>query len=400
MSERYYDDERRSDRNRPDRSGTSTSRGSSPGSRRTKSNNPGKKSSVQRRSASYNDRTRQSASNAGKHRKKRRKKSAKRWFLVPIILLLLIAIPFCFIYFNISKIQTYKMDKNKILMNTVNDPNMKNYKNILILGVDSRANELDKNTRSDSIIIASINKSTHEVKLTSVYRDTYLNVEGHNFTKATHAYAYGGPELAISTINRNLDLNIEDFVTVNFSAVANVVDALGGVEIDITEDELDYVNAYTRDVARINGTKCVYLKSAGRQILDGNQATGYCRVRYTKGGDFTRAQRQRTVMQAIFNKAKSSNPITLYKVMNEMLPQIYTSLSSSDILLLALDGFAYKLGTDEGFPYEKTTPTINKASVVLPTTLESNVITLHKNLFGTENYQPSNTVIEFSNAIK
>lgn len=348
----------------------------------------------------YEEERKTRRTNANRKKKRKKKKSPARWFLIPIILLFFIAIPFCFVYFNISKIPTYQMDKSKISMNTVNDPNMKDYRNILIFGVDSRANELDKNTRSDSIIIASIHKTTHEVKLTSVYRDTYLNVEGHNFTKVTHAYAYGGPELAISTINKNLDLNIQDFVTVNFSSVANVVNLLGGVEVDITKDELKHVNAYTRDVARINGTKCVYLKSAGRQTLDGNQATGYCRVRYTKGGDFTRAQRQRTVMQAIFNKAKSSNPITLYKVMNEMLPQIYTSLSSTDIFMLSLDAFAYKLGTDEGFPYEKSTPTINKASVVLPTTLESNVVTLHKNLFGTDHYQPSQTVINFSNTLK
>lgn len=357
-----------------------------------------RRDSAQRRNTNRSSQTK--GQRPPQNKRRRRRKSAKRWFLLPIILLFLIAIPFCFIYYNISKIQTYDMDKSKIAMNQVNDSNMKNYKNILILGVDSRANELDKDTRSDSIIIASIHKKTHEITLTSVYRDTYLNVEGHDFTKITHAYAYGGPELAISSINRNLDLDIEDFVTVNFSAVANVVDLLGGVEITITEDELKYVNNYTRDVARINGTECVYLKSAGKQTLDGNQATAYCRVRYTSGGDFTRAQRQRTVLQAIFNKAKSSNPITLYQVMNEMLPQIHTSLSSSDIFFLALDAFAYQLGTDEGFPYDKSTPTIKGASVVLPTTLESNVIALHKNLFGTEQYQPTDVVIGLSNALR
>lgn len=334
-----------------------------------------------------------------KLRKKKTKKKRMKYILILELILILILVPAVFLFFQIEKIKTYHMDYSLIAQNDLDDSNMKNYTNIILFGVDSRSNELEKKTRTDSIMIASIHKKTKKVKLISIYRDTYVQIEGHGYTKLNHAYAYGGPELAISTINKNFDLNIKDFVTVNFSALSNVIDALGGVEIDITEEELKYVNAYTRDVARINGTECVYLQTAGTQTLSGTQATGYCRVRYTSGGDYTRAQRQRTVVNQILKKAKSSNPKTLYSIMNETLPQVYTSLSSTKILGLASNVFFYKMDTDTGFPFDKTTKTINKASVVVPTTLTSNVTQLHETLFNTTGYVPSSTVQTYSNEI-
>ncbi len=336
---------------------------------------------------------------AVKNKKKRRKKRRMKFILFFEFLLIILLGITAFVFFQISKIPTYEMDDNLIQENAFSDENISNYTNILLFGVDSRANELTEATRTDSIMVLSLNKKTKDITLTSLYRDTYVYIDEHGYTKLNHAYAYGGPELAINTVNKNFDLNIHDFVTVNFSAVSNMVDALGGVEIDITEEELDYVNAYGKDVAKINGHKYKKIPGTGLQTLNGDQATGYCRVRYTKGGDFTRAERQRTVLQAVVKKAKSSNITTLYSLLNEMLPQIYTSLSSTDILRYSTGIFSYNINQAEGFPYDNATPTINGASVVVATSLSSNVSKMHEQLFGTANYEPSETVQKYSNEI-
>lgn len=331
--------------------------------------------------------------------KKGRRKRRMRRLLKLELVLIIILIPVVFAVMSLSKIQVYEADLDHVTQNNINDANMKDYTNIVVYGVDSRANELDKNTRSDSIMIVSINKKTKDIKLSSIFRDTFVSIEDHGYTKINHAYAYGGPELSISTINKNFDMNITDFVTVNFSALTNVIDLLGGIELDITKEELKHVNAYTRDVARINGMDFTYIKSPGRQKVTGVQATGYCRVRYTKGGDFTRAERQRTVLKAIFEKAKKSNPVTLYKVANEILPQIYTSLSTGEIIKLGAALPFYKMADSKGFPFENTTPTINRQSVVVAQTLASNVSELHEYLFGTSGYEVSGTVKDISDKI-
>lgn len=336
--------------------------------------------------------------NTKNKRLKKKKRRMKLIIFFEFLLIIILGIV-AFAFFQVSKIPTYEMDDSLIQENAFSDENISNYTNILLFGVDSRANELTESTRTDSIMVLTLNKKTKDVTLTSLYRDTYVYIDGHGYTKLNHAYAYGGPELAISTVNKNFDLNIHDFVTVNFSAVSNMVDALGGVEIDIKEEELDYVNAYGKDVAKINGHKYKKIPGTGLQTLNGDQATGYCRVRYTAGGDFTRAERQRTVLQAIVKKAKSSNVVTLYSLLNEMLPQIYTSLSSSEILGYSTGVFFYNINQAEGFPYDNATPTINGASVVVATSLSSNVSKMHEQLFGTANYQPSETVQKYSNEI-
>ena len=195
--------------------------------------------------------------------KKSKQKTTKRkyWFYLIEAILLIILVPIAFLYYKIGQIPTYEIDETTIEENEYFEPNMGNYTNIALFGVDSRANELTKNTRTDCIIIASINNETKEVYLASLYRDTYVYIKDHGYTKLNHAYAYGGPELALSTINKNFDLDVKDFVTINFSALSNVIDALGGVDIEITKEELKYVNAYARDVAKINGTTVEKIKT-------------------------------------------------------------------------------------------------------------------------------------------
>ena len=240
---------------------------------------------------------------AGRRNKKRR--HPIRRFLLCLLLIVALCVGGIFVYLvkSLNTIENHPL--SDVTLCGEQDANIKNYTNIALFGVDSRANDLRKNTRSDSIIVASINNKTHDVKLVSIYRDTYVKIHDHGCTKVNHAYAYGGPDLAVNTLNKNFDLNIKDFVTVNFSALTNVIDELGGVELTIKKEELKWVNAYGHDVAKINGQKYTKIKHPGKQTVTGVQATGYCRVRYTKGGDFTRAERQRTVLQAIFAKAKN-----------------------------------------------------------------------------------------------
>lgn len=323
-------------------------------------------------------------------RRKKKKSKAKIIFIFEIILILLL-IPVVYLYLQMEKIPSTGKDMD-VVQNEINNPDIKDYRNIVIFGVDSRANDLKKNTRSDSIMVMSINKKTKKVKLASIYRDTYVSIDGHGYTKMNHAYSYGGPELALSTINTNFDLNCSEFVTVNFSALTNVIDLLGGITLDIEENELKYVNDYARDVAKINGTKYNKIKSPGKQVVDGTQATGYCRVRYTAGGDFRRAERQRTVVEQVFQKAKKSNIKTLISVMNEMIPQIYTSLDTLEMLSYGKDIFFYEISGQQGFPMDNKTGKLSGTSYVFPDTLESNVVSLHKYLFETGNYEPSKTV--------
>lgn len=323
-------------------------------------------------------------------KKKKKKSRVKKIFIFEIILILLL-IPIVYIYLQVDKISSDGMNLN-VMQNELHNPDMKDYRNIAIFGVDSRANDLKKNTRSDSIMVMSINKKTKEIKLASIFRDTYVNIEGHGYTKMNHAYSYGGPELAISTINTNFDLNCDEFVTVNFSALTNVIDLLGGITLNIEKDELKYVNDYARDVAKINGTKYNKINSPGEQVVDGTQATGYCRVRYTSGGDFRRAERQRTVVEQVFKKAKKSNVKTLISIVNEMTPQIYTSLDTPQILGYGKDIFFYDIGGQKGFPTENKPGKLGGTSYVFPNTLETNVSELHEYLFGTKDYTPSKTV--------
>lgn len=327
--------------------------------------------------------------------KRKRKKHTKLILLIELVLIL-IAIAVGIIVLLYSKINKPDWDDGKVYTNELNDDNMSRYINIALFGVDSRANDLTKNTRSDSIMIASINKYTNKIKLLSLYRDTYVFIPEHGYTKLNHAYAYGGPKLAIETINRNFDMNITDYITVNFSALTDVIDALGGVTINVTSEELNEVNRYAKDVARINGREWTKIEKAGEQTLTGVQATGYSRVRYLKGGDYARAGRQRTVIDAIIKKARHSGPKKLYNAANCFLPQIATSLSGTEFARLISFFPLYNIESQDGFPFDKTNKTINKAAVVVCNTLPSNVKKLHEYLFETKDYNPSQTVVKIS----
>ena len=295
------------------------------------------------------------------------------------------------------KISTKSLDHSQLV--TVNkDSNMTDYTNYAFFGIDSQTGSMsDRGNRSDSIIVVSINNSTKDVKLLSIYRDTYVSING-KYSKINAAYSWGGPELAISTINRNLDLNIEKYATVNFKILADIVDAVGGIEVKVDKSILKNLNAYIGDMNRINGGHSPKLSSAGTYTLDGNQAVAYSRIRYTAGGDLARAGRQREVLQKIFDKAKK-NPLKMMSVMDEILPQVKTNMSQDELFDMFLSVFKYDIKDQQGFPWDQKELRYYGTYYGFPTTLKENAIRAHKYLFGTSDYQVSDELSRINQKI-
>ncbi len=274
------------------------------------------------------------------------------------------------------------------------------YLNVALFGTDSRDGQLEKGTRTDCIIVASLNKETKEVRMVSVYRDTLLDIEDGHLQKCNAAYAFGGPTQAINMLNKNLDLDIQEFVTVDWGAIANAIDLIGGVEIDVQEVEIKYLNKFVKETAKAAGKKAKKVKKPGLQKLNGVQATTYARIRSTAGGDFTRTERQRLVIEKIVEQAQKSDLGTINKVIDEVLPTVKTSFSATDILYYAKSFAQYKLTENSGFPFDKTTDTISGlGSIVIPVTLDSNVAKLHEFLFDKADYNVSSTVSNLSSSI-
>lgn len=299
-----------------------------------------------------------------------------------------------------KKLENKEIPKEDIVMNDLAEGVGEGFTNFALFGGDSREGELDKGIRTDSIIIASLNNKTREVKMVSVYRDTLLDISNNSYEKANAAYSFGGPKQAIDMLNRNLDLEIEEYITVDFAVVSDIIDLLGGLELEIQEVEIAPINEYVGETAMVAGKKAVKITEPGLQKLDGVQATTYARIRSTKGGDFRRAERQRYVIEKMVEKTLHSDLGTINKIIDAVLPKIKTSLSATEIFNYAKSFNRYTLGENFGFPMEKTTDTIpGKGSVVIPTTLESNVIELHRFLYGDEEYKPSSKVTSISKKI-
>lgn len=268
--------------------------------------------------------------------------------------------------------------------------------------MDSTVGALTKNTRSDSIIIASINQDTKEVKLVSVYRDTFMNLGNDKYNKCNAAYAGGGPKQAISMLNANLDLDIKEFVTIGFAGLIDVIDSLGGVQMDITKEEISHLNNYQYCIAENLKRDYTPVNNAGLQVLDGMQATGYCRIRYTKGDDFRRAERQRNVLKAIMDKSKGASVTQLVDIANNVFEEVYTSFGLTEITELLGEAAEYRVVADDGFPQADMRWTGNIGSpgdCIVPKDLASNVSWLHEFLFDESGYVPSSEVQGYSNHI-
>ena len=328
-----------------------------------------------------------------RRRAEKRKKKRRRTFIIEIIILLILAAGL-FVAAKVGKIKRTDVSRGDIVINDAVD--LDGYTNIALFGVDSREGSLDQDAHSDTLMIASINNKTKDVKLVSVYRDTYLDNTNGEYRKATECYYFGGPSRAISMLNKNLDLDITDFVTVDFTAVADVVDALGGIEIDIQEDEIVHLNNYQVEGSQVTGKEIVPVEYAGLQTLNGLQALSYCRIRYTEGSDFKRTERQRTVLSKILEKAKGADLLTLNNLIDQIASNMMTSLSNTELLALAKDVASYNLVDQTGFPFNLTTANLSAGDCVVPINLEDNVRQLHQWMFGEDSYQPSDTVQEIS----
>lgn len=353
----------------------------------------------------------------------RRKRNKILLFVAEIFVLLLLLVVFWGVTqvrkINIVKFDDAELEINKEIQESMETGVMKGYRNIAIFGVDSREKQLDKSTRTDVIMIASINQDTGEVKLVSLYRDTFLNLSTDTYNKANLAYAYGGPKQAIAMLNMNLDMNITDFVTIGFDGVINAIDSIGGVEINVTEAEISHLNNFQISMVGkqdgVNaagepnyvataGTDYTPVTAPGLQTLNGLQATAYMRIRQV-GNDFGRTQRQRTVIEKVAKKALTINTSKLSSIAESVFPQVATSLELSEIIEL-LGGIAnYQMGETSGFPFDGefwTGKLGKKGSCIVPTTLEENVILLHQFFFGAteEDYTPSETVKTCSQKIQ
>lgn len=383
-------------------SGSKSSGSKSSGNRPSGHKSTGSKSSGRKPSGNGRKPSGKKMSKKAQAQKKRRR------IILFIIEIIILVIAVVVLYGVLSGTKSGKVDLKEesiIINDTVKEAEettMKGYRNIALFGVDSTTGALTKNTRSDTIMIASINQDTGECKLVSVYRDTYLNLGNDSYNKCNAAYAKGGPEQAINMLNMNLDMNITDFVTVGFAGLADTIDALGGVYIDVDDAEINHLNNYQLCIADDLKRSYTPVTSTGYQLLDGLQATGYCRIRYTAGDDFKRAERQREVLSAVADQAKKASLPKLTETANAVFSEVYTSLDLSEIIDMLGNVSNYYISDTAGFPQEtdRATGTIgSKGSCVVPTSLEENVKWLHQFLFDDVNYEPSETVKECSDEI-
>lgn len=336
---------------------------------------------------------------------KQNKKKGKVLKIILIILLFIIVIiaavfagGYWYVNDKLGKMQQVEIKDEDLNIDEKVEENLTGYRNIAIFGVDSRSSNLGKGNRSDCIIIASINNQTKEVKLASIYRDTYVQIQGHGLDKINHAYSYGEAPLALGTLNTNLDLNIKEFVTVNFDSVAEAVDQLGGIKMTITDAEVKYINSYIDETSRVTGKTANNITSAGTYNLNGVQAVSYGRIRYTEGGDYKRTERMRDVIEAMLKKLQTKSIGEINSMLDSVLPKIYTNIDTGSIISEIPSIAKYKITDSIGWPYKTRGKTMT-LWYGIPITLESNVVQLHQELFGEENYEASDKVKSISTQI-
>lgn len=307
----------------------------------------------------------------------------------------------------LNKMNTDNVPKEDIEVSEAVTDAMKQYTTIALYGCDTRETNGNMtnpgSSHSDAIILVSINNETKEVKMVSVYRDCFLEIASDtpSTRKVTEAYFLGGPIGSIETLNKNLDLNITDYVAVDFTALTKAIDALGGVTINVKEKELQNLNKNLQEQNQVTGIYSEGIWSAGKQVLNGSQATAYARIRKVGNNDFERTQRQRAVINAMISKAKESDLATINKIINEIFPLIATNMTNKQFITMAAGMFDYKITENTGFPLSNRTPTLGKkGSVVVPADLLSNVKHLHKFLYPEDTeYTPSAEVQRISAAI-
>lgn len=347
-------------------------------------------------------------------KKAMRKKRRKRKIILLVVELILLAVVLAglWVWQKLDKIDTDE-DFGKDVANEDLTADTKailgEYTTIALFGLDNRANGNYKSGNSDVIMIARIDNETKEVKLVSVYRDTMLNMMDKDdedaYSKANAAYNMGGPDQAVRMLNVNLDLDIKEYVSFDFNAVAEAVDLLGGVEVEISTEEAVAMQGYQEEIAEMTGKKSKELNVGGTYNLDGVQAVSYARLRYVGNGDFQRTERQRLIVNKMVEKALASDLGTINELIDTIFPEVKTSLTKTEILSLAKDAFGYSMGENTGFPFDQETGSYKvsyqskKASCVIPADLASNVKQLHEFLYGTTDYEVTESVQNISDEI-
>lgn len=339
---------------------------------------------------------------SAQRRKKKKKKNKIALFVAEVVVLIVLLIGL-YVYSRMSRIENTGEIEEKdvnIELDSETAEVLKGYTNIALFGLDNRQVGKYSGGNSDCIMIASINNDTKKVKLLSVYRDTFLNTKDETYGKINSAYAHGGPKGAVAALNKNLNLDIVDYLAVDFGAVVDAVDLLGGIDLELTNQEVQVMNDnYMDEICDVTGKSSSKLSGGGTYHVDGVQTLAFCRVRKTAGDDFKRTERQRLVMSKMIEKAQASGISTVGRMINSMMDEISTSMTSSELLKLAGDMMDYELEDTHGWPFELCTGTYgSQGSLVVPTDLDTNVRELHEYLFDEKN-NVSNTVSGISDYI-
>lgn len=336
------------------------------------------------------------AERAAKKKKARRRK--RTIFLLVELIVFVVLVGVGYVMTKYGKFQLNMFDDKEILFNQ--GVGQTGYTTIALFGGDSREGQLGAGTHADTIIVASIDNQTKEIKLVSVYRDMLTVQDEGEVRKANSAYFLGGPQSAINMLNKNFDLDISDYVTVDFKSMVDVVDLLGGIEINVSEEVAVEMNRYLPGVAKEAGGIAKPI-TGGLQTLDGVQALTYARIRKNVGGDYARTGRQREVIQKLAEKAKQTDLLTLNKIIDKVFSQISTSFSLKELLALGKDVLRYQIGETSGYAFEYTDGVVEGlGSVVIPLGHVENVQELHEFLYPKSTYSPSDTVKEIAQKIE
>ena len=338
--------------------------------------------------------------------KARRRKKRKVWFIFLELVVLIGILCFAGYTYISSRLELMQRlpwnpdDIKNVEISEEKQEQMSGYWTIAIFGVDSRNSSVGKGNNSDVNILCNIDQGTGEIRLVSVYRDSYLNIGDKNtYNKINAAYMQGGPEQAVKALNKNLDIDIDDYATFNWKAVADAINILGGIDVEITKSEFYYINAFIAETVKATGVASKPLKSAGMNHLDGVQAVAYGRLRLMDT-DYARTERQRKIISLAFEKMKKADWATINNIVQTVFPQVATSIDINDLLKTGRNITRYHLTETTGFPSERREKKMGrKGACVIPQTLESNVIELHQFLFDDEDYTPTETVRTISQKI-
>lgn len=269
-----------------------------------------------------------------KHDKAKKKWSKKKKVITAIVsvvsLIVIIGLTaFTYSYYLYSKMDNFDLDRDSVLNDSGKNSKYKHITNIALFGTDTTEGI---EGLSDSIMILTINNETKEVKLSSIMRDSYVSIPGHGENIINMAMMDGGPELSLKTINTNFDLDIDKFIAVNLNTLPKIIDKVGGVEISIDSEELQIINNHIANIDKLNGTTTQKVTKTGKQLLNGTQATAFCRIRYTSGTDFKRTERQREVFTQIFKKLSNLGIMELNSFVDDILPIVTTNLTYGEVV--------------------------------------------------------------------